>query len=68
MYELVAKGCSIIMISSDMVEILKMSDRIMVMCEGRIAAVVDNEVGLSQEELLYHAVSAGDCGQEDASA
>ena len=35
MNELVAEGKSIIMISSEMTEILRMSDRIVVMCEGR---------------------------------
>ena len=59
MYNLLEKGASIIMISSDMVEILKMSDRIMVMCEGRVAAILDNEDGITQEGLLYHAISGG---------
>lgn len=36
MNELVAEGKSIIMISSELPEILRMSDRIVVMCEGRI--------------------------------
>ena len=35
MNELVAEGKSIIMISSEMTEILRMSDRIVVMCEGK---------------------------------
>ena len=35
MNELVAQGKSIIMISSELTEILRMSDRIVVMCEGR---------------------------------
>lgn len=35
MEELIAQGKSIIMISSDLTEILRMSDRIIVMCEGR---------------------------------
>lgn len=36
MNELVVEGKSIIMISSELPEILRMSDRIVVMCEGRI--------------------------------
>lgn len=36
MNELVANGKSIIMISSDLSEVMRMSDRIVVMCEGRI--------------------------------
>jgi len=35
MHELVQQGKSIIMISSEMPELLRMSDRIVVMCEGR---------------------------------
>ena len=35
MNELVSQGKSIIMVSSEMTEILRMSDRVMVMCEGR---------------------------------
>lgn len=35
MNELVAQGKSIIMVSSDLTEVLRMSDRIVVMCEGR---------------------------------
>ena len=35
MNELANQGKSIIMISSELTEILRMSDRIMVMCEGR---------------------------------
>ena len=35
MNELVAEGKSIIMVSSEMTEILRMSDRIVIMCEGR---------------------------------
>ena len=35
MKELVSEGKSIIMISSEMPELLRLSDRIIVMCEGR---------------------------------
>ena len=41
MNELAAEGKSIIMISSEMPELLRMSDRIMVMCEGRVTGEVD---------------------------
>ena len=37
MNELVKEGKSIIMISSELPEVLRMSDRIVVMCEGRRA-------------------------------
>ncbi len=41
MNALAASGKSIIMISSEMAEILRMSDRIIVMCEGRITGELD---------------------------
>ena len=39
--ELAAQGKSIIMISSEMSEIFRLSDRIMVMCEGRKVGELD---------------------------
>jgi rhamnose transport system ATP-binding protein len=42
MAELVAQGLSVIMVSSELPEILGMSDRVVVMREGRVAAVYDN--------------------------
>ena len=41
MNQLAAEGKSIIMISSDMPELLRMSDRIVVMCEGRKTGELD---------------------------
>ena len=41
MEDLVAQGKSIIMISSELAEVLRMSDRIMVMCEGRKTGELD---------------------------
>ncbi len=52
MYDLIAKGASIIMISSDLVEVLKMSDRVVVMWEGRINGIVENDGMLTQEETM----------------
>ena len=52
MYDLIAKGASIIMISSDLVEVLKMSDRVVVMREGRINGIVENDGMLTQEETM----------------
>jgi ribose transport system ATP-binding protein len=40
--ELIAEGKSIIMISSEMEEVLRLSDRIAVMCDGRITGILDN--------------------------
>ncbi|MGE3832452.1 MAG: sugar ABC transporter ATP-binding protein [Parvibaculaceae bacterium] len=52
MAELVAQGLSVIMISSELPEILGMSDRVVVMREGRIAAIYDNNKGLGAEALV----------------
>lgn len=54
MNELAAQGKSIIMISSELPEILRMSDRIVVMCEGRIAGTLRIEEA-SQERIMEYA-------------
>jgi len=54
MNELAAQGKSIIMISSELPEILRMSDRIVVMCEGRVTGELDIE-GTSQEDIMKYA-------------
>lgn len=41
MNKLASEGKSIIMISSEMTEILRMSDRVIVMCEGKITGEID---------------------------
>ncbi|MDO5093549.1 MAG: sugar ABC transporter ATP-binding protein [Propionibacteriaceae bacterium] len=45
------QGKSIIMISSEMEEILRMSDRIIVMCDGRITGVLTNAEA-TQEKIM----------------
>ncbi|MDR2069575.1 MAG: sugar ABC transporter ATP-binding protein [Spirochaetaceae bacterium] len=52
--ELADQGKSIIMISSELPEILRMSHRIVVMCEGRITATLSAEES-SQEKIMYYA-------------
>ncbi len=54
MSELVREGKSIIMISSELPEILRMSDRIVVMCEGRITGELSIEEA-SQEAIMEYA-------------
>lgn len=54
MNELAAQGKSIIMISSELPEILRMSDRVVVMCEGRITGEL--AIGeASQESIMEYA-------------
>ena len=49
--ELARQGKSIIMISSEMGELIGMSDRIMVMCEGRVTGFVDGK-DATQENIM----------------
>jgi methyl-galactoside transport system ATP-binding protein len=49
--ELAAQDKSIIMISSEMGELLGMSDRIMVMCEGRLTGIVEG-TDATQERIM----------------
>ena len=58
MDELVKEGKSIIMISSDLTEVLKMSDRIVVMCEGRVTGEIDIEEA-NQESIMTFATKHG---------
>lgn len=51
MNELAAQGKSIIMVSSELPEILRMSDRVVVMCEGCITGILDI-AGASQEKIM----------------
>lgn len=52
--ELARSGKSIILISSELSEIMRMSDRVLVMCEGRITAELDIE-NISQEKIIHYA-------------
>lgn len=55
MGELAQQGYAIIMISSEMPEILGMSDRIYVMCNGRVTGELDIS-DATQETILEHAM------------
>ena len=58
MRELVDKGISIIMISSELPEILGMSDRILVMYKGKITGEI-NAKEANQEKIMYYATGGG---------
>ena len=49
--ELAKQGKSIIMISSEMAEIIGMSDRVMVMCDGRVTGFIDGK-DATQENIM----------------
>ncbi len=54
---LAREGKAVILISSDLPEVLSMSDRVLVMREGKLAAELD-PARTSQEEVLEHAMPA----------
>ena len=51
MNDLAEKGMAIIMISSDLVEVMGMSDRIMIMCEDRSVCTLDISEA-TQEKIM----------------
>jgi len=55
MNRLTADGVAILMISSELPEILGMSDRILVMCQGRISGQFSSEEA-TQEKILHCAI------------
>ena len=64
--ELAKQGKSIIMISSEMSEIIGMSNRVMVMCDGRITGFIDGK-DATQENIMALATPVRDrthrCGE-----
>lgn len=56
--QLVASGKTVIMISSELPEIMGMSDRIYVMCEGRITGELERE-DFSQERIMHLSMLGG---------
>lgn len=56
MNDLAKAGMGIIMISSELPEIINMSDRVVVMREGQISRILPKEL-LSQEEIMKYAVN-----------
>jgi ribose transport system ATP-binding protein len=58
MNDLVKEGKSIIMISSELNDILRMSDRIAVMCEGKLTGILNIEEA-TQERIMALATQRG---------
>jgi len=54
MRKLAAQGHAILMVSSEMPELLGMSDRIMVMCEGRVTGILDKK-DFTQVKVMQYA-------------
>ena len=57
MNDLARQGKAILMISSELPEVLGMSDRIMVMHEGRITGEIDDVAAATQEQIMELAVA-----------
>jgi methyl-galactoside transport system ATP-binding protein/inositol transport system ATP-binding protein len=57
---LAGEGKSIVMVSSELPEIMGMSDRIMIMHQGRVTGIVENRKDLTQEELMAYATGTID--------
>jgi ABC-type sugar transport system ATPase subunit len=55
--ELARQGKAILMISSELPEVLGMSDRIVVMHEGRITGAIDDVAGATQAQIMKLAVA-----------
>ena len=55
MTELAKQGKAIIMISSEMAELLGMSDRIYVMCNGKLRGEITEESEMTQEKVMSYA-------------
>ena len=53
--DLVEQGKSVIMVSSELSEIIGMSDRVLVMSEGKIVKELDY-TELSEERILFYAM------------
>jgi ABC-type sugar transport system ATPase subunit len=55
MTDLAKEGYAIIMVSSELPEILGMSDRVVVMCEGKITAVIPRNE-MTSEIIMKHSI------------
>jgi len=58
MNELAEKGVAIVMISSELPEVLGMADRVLVMHEGKLTANLANQQ-LTQEQVMHYATGGG---------
>ncbi len=55
MEDLAAQGKAIIMISSEMAELLGMSDRVCVMCNGKLTGEITEQADMTQEKVMQYA-------------
>ncbi|MHC5613626.1 MAG: sugar ABC transporter ATP-binding protein [Nostoc sp.] len=62
MSELAAQGVAILMVSSELAEIVGMSDRVLVMREGQLVGELDGSFGreITQEKIMHYATGASE--------
>ena len=60
--QLARQGVAILMVSSELPEILGMSDRIMVICEGRVTGFLNREEA-TEEKIMEYATAAAEKAQ-----
>ncbi|MCC5645152.1 sugar ABC transporter ATP-binding protein [Nostoc sp. CHAB 5824] len=60
--ELAAQGVAILMVSSELPEIVGMSDRVLVMREGQLVGELDGSLGkeITQEKIMHYATGASE--------
>ena len=63
---LAAEGKAIIVISSELPEILRVSHRIAVMCEGRLTGILPGGAGTTQEDIMHLATMREQMTEEHA--
>lgn len=59
MTQMAAEGKSVIMISSEMPELMGMSDRIMVMCEGHLSGILDGKTATDEKIMMLASTYEG---------
>ena len=52
---LASDGCTVLLISSELAELLLLADRIGIMRDGRLVRTIDNDSDLTEDELMRHA-------------
>ncbi|MEA5622266.1 sugar ABC transporter ATP-binding protein [Nostoc sp. UHCC 0251] len=60
--ELAAQGVAVLMVSSELPEIVGMSDRVLVMREGQLVGELDGSLGkeITQEKIMHYATGASE--------
>ncbi len=63
MLDLAKEGKAVLMISSEMPELIGMSNRILVMCEGQVSGILDGKTA-TEEKVMEYASKVGGLGED----